>query len=248
MKKVAPFLVLFLGVAAFAEVDQTKLANSLSRIEDNRKKVGPYQVKVLEQDFWAHHNVFSPEFFASTAIQNRNFPFKEGESFLDIGSGVGVTSVIAAKRFHNRVVALDINPDAVEMTQKNIAAHSLGDVAECRKSDLFSALKPGEKFDTIYWDLPYVESEENAKLDLLRRAVSDPGYVAIKRFFKEVANHVKENGRVIVGFGTLGNYELLEKIAQENGYALEQISSEKHPYRGGISYSLLLLKRIVQTE
>lgn len=228
-------------LVAFADVDPTKLANSLSRIEENRAEQSPYMVEVFSLHFWAHPNVFSPKYFASTAIQNRHFPFKKGESFLDLGCGVGVTSVIAAKFHQNKVVALDINPDAVEITRKNLDLHNVMELTECRQSDLFSALAPTELFDTIYWDLPYVRSEESAKLDLLQRAVSDPGYRHIKKFLAQVSSHLNPNGRVILGFGSLGDRDYLETLAQESGFRVVEVASEKHPYRGGIFYSLLEL-------
>ena len=241
-------LVVVASAFTWAKIDNAKLTNSLKRIEESRTQKGSYQVEVLGYQYWANHNVFSPKFFASTAIQNKNFPFKKNETFLDLGSGVGVTTVIAAKSYKNKVVALDINPDAVEMTARNVKLHGVKDLVECRQSDVFSALSTDENFDTIYWDLPYVRSEDDAQLDLLQRAVSDPGYTSISTFFGHVASHMNPKARAIVGFGSLGDRAFLDEIAKTNGYRLVDISSEQHPYRGGISYSLLQLEPITMHD
>ncbi len=96
-------------------------------------------------------------------------------------------------------------------------------------------MKKGEKFDVIVWNTPFglVEGES---LPDLEKAVFDPGYRSIERFVKEAPEHLKEGGRLVVGFSTtLGRLDLLQKFCDEAGFALrklhEEDSEEVHPVK-----------------
>ena len=66
--------------------------------------------------------VFSPKYFTCSEILARNFPYNEGEDFLEVGCGVGVISTFAALKGAQSVLALDINPRAVRVAQKKCTA------------------------------------------------------------------------------------------------------------------------------
>ncbi len=54
---------------------------------------------------------------------------------LDMGCGTGILSIAMAKLFHNPVVAVDINPVSVGITQDNIAKNRIGGFITARVSD-----------------------------------------------------------------------------------------------------------------
>jgi len=55
-----------------------------------------------------------------TELFANNLPVVDGEEMLEIGPGTGVISITAAYKGAKKVVAIDINPDAVRNTQANI--------------------------------------------------------------------------------------------------------------------------------
>ncbi len=61
------------------------------------------------------------------------------------------------------VVATDVVPAAVELARSNAAR--LGAVVECRQGDLWAALDPGDRFDLIVSNPPYVTDAEFEQLD-----------------------------------------------------------------------------------
>lgn len=71
--------------------------------------------------------------------------------------------------------------------------------------------------------------------------VSDPGYEHINIFLKEARSHLNTNGRIIIGFGSNGDYERFEKLAGSYNYSLEKIYEGFNPYREGIKYQLIQL-------
>lgn len=229
--------------AAAALTNQEKVTSAFKNIERNYSDASRYETVIMDETFIASKDVFSPKYFKSTEMLTSNFPFKADEKFLEVGCGIGVAAVIAAKNHHNKVVALDINPIAVKLTTENAAKHGVTRLVEARESNVFSQLADNEKFDTIFWDLPYVytDPKEEKKLTLLQKSVSDPGYRHIEMFLAQAPLHLNTNGRIIVGFGSNGDLERFMALANKHHYNMNRIYEGFNPYREGISYQLYLL-------
>lgn len=70
-----------------------------------------------------------------------------GVSVLDLGSGSGILGIAAARLGAVRVLALDIDPQAVKATGENAAINGMPGVVEAREGPLKAAA--GETFDII---------------------------------------------------------------------------------------------------
>jgi 16S rRNA G1207 methylase RsmC len=108
-----------------------------AQINSSMEEKQEYIENILGYDFVCHPDVFSPKYFASTQVFNSGFPFKQNEHFLEIGPGIGVTSVLAAKSYNNKVVCIDINPTAVRITDINANRHNVRNKVDARQGDLF---------------------------------------------------------------------------------------------------------------
>jgi len=86
-------------------------------------------------------------------------PREPVRSALDVGTGCGLQALEAA-RHAPRVVAVDVNPRALELTQLNAVLNGLENV-ETRKGSLFDPVE-GERFDLVVCNPPYVVSPETA--------------------------------------------------------------------------------------
>jgi len=206
-----------------------------SVLEKSQQEQRRYIVKVIGREFIVLPNVFSPKYFNDTEIFAKHLPITPGEEMLEIGPGTGAISITAAYRGAKKVLAIDINPDAVKNTHENIQKHKLEDRIEVRLGDLYEALKPGEKFDSIFWNTPFAYIDEGEVSDL-EKAVYDPGYKSTKRFILEAKEHLKKDGRVLIGFSTtLGKFKKIEEFCQEAGFDLRLIfeaeSEEVHPVK-----------------
>ena len=80
----------------------------------------------------------------------------------DLCCGSGVIAVILAKELRHPVVAVDISPRALAVTQKNARRHGQEDRVWPLASDLFSALAPRPLFSLVVTNPPYVSSAELA--------------------------------------------------------------------------------------
>ena len=71
--------------------------------------------------------------------------FREGMSFLDVGTGSGILSILAAKMGASKVVAVDNDPLAVEVARENAERNRVR--VEVLRSDLLSSVSG--KFDFV---------------------------------------------------------------------------------------------------
>jgi len=218
-------------VRAFGAADLEYIEACLER---NRSEAAAL---VEVNGLWFHQDpsAYTPGgFLSSVTIIAQYFPYRKGERFLEMGCGVGIETVIAALHHDNTVIAIDINPKAVELTQKNAKKHGVADQVSCRHGDLFSPMNDGEKVDTIFWNWPYLYVPEGYECSsLLERAFCDPGYCLIQRFLSEAKRYLTPGGRIILTFGTLGSYDIFEKIVCESGYTMTQIYEKfgERPFR-----------------
>jgi len=94
-------------------------------------------------------------------------PAEHGEPLaLDVGTGSGcIALALAAEDPFVRVTAVDVSAAAVELARHNAARLGLGGRLRVLRSDLFAALPPGERFDLIVSNPPYVPAAEYAQLE-----------------------------------------------------------------------------------
>jgi release factor glutamine methyltransferase len=82
---------------------------------------------------------------------------------LDLGTGGGAIALALAQAWPGAAVtAVDRSPDALALAAENAAATGLGARVRFLGSDWFSALAPGETFDLIVANPPYLSAEEVA--------------------------------------------------------------------------------------
>jgi len=82
---------------------------------------------------------------------------------LDIGTGSGAIALsLATEGAFERVVAVDLSPDALDVARENAAAR--GATVELREGSLFDAVA-GERFDVVVSNPPYVGEREREGLD-----------------------------------------------------------------------------------
>jgi len=131
---------------------------------------------------------------------------------LDLGCGSGVLGLAALSQGASRLVALDVNPAAVETTALNLRRLDLSDRGEARLSDGFDALKSGETFDVIIFAAPYWDRKAK---DDLEKSCFDEDY----RFFSVAVNGAHRwltpDGSMFVIFSDQGNVDkALDAIEQ----------------------------------
>ena len=196
----------------------------------SQKDTFPYDTEVLGVPMVVLADVFSPKYLMGAEPFTRMLDVPPGIDFLEIGPGTGAIAVHAALAGARRVLAIDINPAAVANTQANIEKHGVADRMEVREGDIFSALRPGETFDVIFWNVPFAYIEPGYEPTPLQRSCLDPGYEATRRYIHEGPRHLSPGGRLLLGFSSaIGRLEMVERIAEEAGMEARIVATEPPP-------------------
>ena len=152
----------------------------------------------------------------------------EGERVLDMGTGSGVNAILAATRGAD-VVAVDVNPHAVEAARANAARNGVEDRVTIGRSDLFDAVEG--RFDLVVFDPPFRWMKPR---DWAEASITDEDYRALTAFFARVREHLVEGGRILVFFGTTADVGYLEQLIEANGLvgeivARRELDKDGHP-------------------
>ena len=79
---------------------------------------------------------------------------------MDVGTGSGCIACMVAKYTDCQIIGVDISTDALNTALDNASRLNLFNKAIFRKSDIFSNVKPSEKFDIIISNPPYIPISE----------------------------------------------------------------------------------------
>ncbi len=154
-------------------------------------------------------------------------------SVLDMGTGSGVLAIaMASNRRVERVVAVDIDRDAVEVARKRVEDSGVSGRIEFLVGDLFEGLDD-ERFDWIIFNPPYLPSEGAA--DEVSWSGGEIGREVIMRFLGGAREHLNPSGAILMVYSSQTGLEL-ENV--ERDYVVEVL--EEMPLFFERLYCLLL--------
>lgn len=178
------------------------------------------KVQYLGKKFIVYRNVFWP--YQDSYILTRNYNVNSNESILDVCTGSGVLAVMSAYKGAEKVVAVDINPDAVECAKANAKLHGFSENIDVRLSDMFSALE-NEQFDVITGNLPFRDKKAS---NLSELSMWDTDLQAHKKFFSGINNCLNPEGRIYLLQSNFGAVDEMRKMADDSGFSASLIGEE----------------------
>lgn len=140
----------------------------------------------------------------------RRAPASPEMSAADIGTGSGAIALsLVVEAGFGRVVATDASSAALEVARHNAERLGLADRVELREGVLFDALPPGERFDTIVSNPPYIAESERPVLPADVRDWEPPsalfaagdGLALLTSIVDGAASHLKPRGSLAVEVG-----------------------------------------------
>jgi len=156
---------------------------------------------------------------------------------LDIGTGGGC---IALSLLHEgvvgRVVAVDISEDALELAAQNAERVGVGDRIELRATtgSPWSAVQPGETFDVIVSNPPYVP---DAEIENLAREVRDhdpfealaggvDGLVVVREIVAGAPSRLSRGGALFLEVGVGQGREVSRLLSESGSWADIQVTRD----------------------
>jgi release factor glutamine methyltransferase len=199
----------------------------------------PATFTLLGREWDVLPGVFSPSFTGASGLFASWVPYPVGGSFLEIGCGTGLIAVSGALAGCASVTATDISPRAVDNTVRNARRHGVADRVRVVVSDLFDDLC-GERYDVIFWNSNFIEVPADfVCAGPLEKAMFDPGYAAHRRYLADGRRHLRPDGRLLLGFSSMGNRRRLEGHAHALGLRAGVVTSEVRHVPARVEYSLL---------
>lgn len=130
----------------------------------------------------------------------------KGDTVLEIGCGSGALSIALAKRSKAKVTAVDINPEACELTKENAANNGVKIDVLC--GDLYEPIKR-KKYHMIISNPPYIrrnviptlmpEVKDFEPIEALDGG--EDGLDFYRKIVMEAPNHLKKNGLLVFEIG-----------------------------------------------
>lgn len=140
----------------------------------------------------------------------------KGKTVAEIGTGSGILSLAAARAGAERVVAIDINPNAALSAADNARLNNLADRVFPVCSSLFSGIAPRPLFDVILSSPPSFAGEPRDVAD--RAWHAGPGYRDIAALFIEARERLKPGGRFYVLLSSDSDLGCLGRLIADAGF------------------------------
>lgn len=145
---------------------------------------------------------------------------------LDVGTGSGCIACMVAKHTECQIIGLDISSDALNTALDNASRLNLFNKAIFRKSDVFSNVKPGESFDIIISNPPYIPPKE--KENIQTEVKFDPEQALYTKdekgleFYQKITNEapkiLNKNGYLLFELG-IGQAQDVKLLMEQNGFS-----------------------------
>ena len=163
-----------------------------------------------------HPDVYKPS--KDTFLLADNLDITRRDEILEIGTGTGLIAVYSAQR-SKRVVATDINEEAIKCALKNVIANRTYNV-ELKNGDLFEPVQ-NEKYDLILFNTYNTTANKNQSEDFSKsREIID-------KFILELKNYLNEGGRFQIVQSSDCDIEKTIHNLEESGFAVEIKAREK---------------------
>lgn len=159
--------------------------------------VYPKRIFFNNHEFSINKQVYEPA--EDTFLLVENLKIDENDVILDMGTGCGILAVIAATKT-KRVVAVDINPYAIECAERNAKTNYVKNRIEFRVGDLFQSIRSDERFSLILFNAPYLPSTLHEKKDWIEKAWDggSSGRKILDRFIMSAPKYLTANGRILL--------------------------------------------------
>jgi len=186
--------------------------------KEHLRRAGPLVLDYHGLQILAHRNFFAPVPYQfnllAQAVQRE---LRDTDSVLDMGTGSGIQAILAGSKAKH-VLAVDVNPEAVKCATRNVRMNEVASRVKVMQSDLYARVRG--RFSLIMFDPPF---RWTAPRDLWERSTADEGYATLRGFLLESRKHLTKNGRIILGFGTSGDFAYLKHLIRANGYRRKQL-------------------------
>jgi len=163
------------------------LSRQAQKIDEYRKRTGPYRKTISGQSFVVLPGVFPGG--TDTALLCDTIKVHPGERVLDLCTGTGAVAIVAAQIPDTVVIGTDISPHAIKNANRNRTEFGLSNLS-FRIADVYPEHEP--PFNVITINPPYTDNEAP---DIIASCFWDKDNRVMKTFFAGLRDHLAPGGR-----------------------------------------------------
>jgi release factor glutamine methyltransferase len=145
----------------------------------------------------------------------------------EIGSGRGILSVELALKVR-RLIATDINPNAILATEARAAKRGMADMIELVRADLFNGISGC--FDLVLFNPPYLptnpEERTGGWIDYALDGGAN-GRETVNEFLKDLRTHLFPGGRALLLISSRTGLKEVQETASAFGLTAVVVASER---------------------
>jgi len=212
------------------EIEEAQLDQQINEIAINHKPLAYILgfVPFLDLELMIEPPILIPrpetEAWVAKLIDTIKASQQENLTFLDIGTGSGCIALSLAQAFPlAKIYAVDINPIALKLAQKNAQKNSIENVTFIQ-SDLFTNVPQGIQFDLIISNPPYIDP--TVQLDPSVAAWEDHGALfadnhgisIVAQIINQAKQYLKKNNEL--------EYQLVIEIDATQGTIVENLCKQ----------------------
>lgn len=144
----------------------------------------------------------------AAVYENNSIKDKSGIDILEVGSGTGVISLMLAQKFPNaKIKAIDINQDAVDLSDLNFEKSIWSNRLKAEKAD-FSSYIDDIKYDLIISNPPYF-SKNTPSIDKVYHTAKHQINLTYSMLIKKMLTNLKLGGEIALIFPVMYEAEIM---------------------------------------
>jgi release factor glutamine methyltransferase len=191
--------------------------------------VYPKRVYFKDYIFLVDENVYDPA--EDSFLLAKKMKINEDDTVLDMGTGCGILAVLAAEKAKS-VLAVDLNPYAVECARRNAETNGVKEKIEFKCGNLFNPIDLNERFSLILFNSPYLPSELDEEKSWIEKAWAGGwnGRKIIDQFIMDSPRFLAAGGRINLVQSSLSDINRTIQMFNEFDLRAVVVAQTKVPF------------------
>lgn len=172
--------------------------------------------------------------------------FKPGSVVVDVGTGSGILSIIAAKLGASRVYGVDAADETVEIATANARNHGVSDRVEFAQGDMFDPLDPTLEADVVIGDVSGIPDAIASASGWFPSGLSGgpTGAELPMRMIEESKRLLRAGGKLFLPTGSLQDERSIIERAKSVFGSMKQLTERNIPLPSALAEDPAVLKAL----